>query len=98
METDVYLNEVMENFSGYIAVDEVYDGPFCIITIEDSHNDKRLILRVLDHNPTFDDITEILKAFDAILVKRHLAQHGVTTDGKRAPVKKHSTAVGVSPI
>lgn len=81
IETDVYLNWAFEGFSGYIAVDEVYDGPFCIVTIVDSHTNKRLIFRVLDHSPTSEDILELFHAFHKILTKRNLILNGATTDG-----------------
>src|SRR5262249_62205595 len=30
-----YLDEALANFSGYLAIDEVYDGPFCILSVVD---------------------------------------------------------------
>jgi len=28
---DCFLDEALSDFSGYIAADEIYDGPFCIL-------------------------------------------------------------------
>ena len=81
IETDVYLDGALENFSGYIAVDEVYDGPFCILFIVDNRQHHRLIFRVLETSPKATDILELLQAFRTILTSRKLQVKGVTTDG-----------------
>ncbi len=41
VETD-YLDWALAGFSGYIAVDEVYDGPFCVLSVVDNHTFKRV--------------------------------------------------------
>jgi hypothetical protein len=79
--TTGYLDGVLANFSGYIAVDELYDGPFCVLSIVDNHNFKRLIYEVLDHDPTHKDITRFFHWFRKELNKRDLKLLGVTTDG-----------------
>ena len=79
--TTGYLDGVLANFSGYIAVDELYDGPFCVLSIVDNHNFKRLIYEVLDHDPTHKDITRFFHWFGKELNKRDLKLLGVTTDG-----------------
>jgi hypothetical protein len=71
----------LADFSGYIAVDELYDGPFCVLSIVDNHNFKRLMYEVLDHDPSHKDITRFLGCFRQELNKRHLKLLGVTTDG-----------------
>jgi hypothetical protein len=81
IETDAYFSWAFKNFSGYIAIDEAYDGPFCILSIVDNREYKRLIYRVLEHAPTADDILELLQSFRAILFCRELMLHGITTDG-----------------
>jgi len=81
IETDVYLEGALENFSGYIAIDEVYDGPFCILFIVDNHQHNRLIFRVLETSPKATDILVLLQAFHTILTSRNLKVKGVTTDG-----------------
>jgi hypothetical protein len=76
-----YLDDVLANFSGYIAADELYDGPFCVLFIVDNHKFKRLYYEVLDHNPTHEDITSFFKRFKQILDARGLTLKGITTDG-----------------
>lgn len=49
-----YLDVVLRDFSGYIAADELYDGPFCVLSIVDNRTFHRLIYEVLDHDPTHD--------------------------------------------
>jgi hypothetical protein len=71
----------MADFSGYIAIDELYDGPFCILSIVDNQTYRRLIYDVLDHNPTHQDIKRFLLRFRSILEEHHLELKGVTTDG-----------------
>jgi len=41
----------LANFSGYLAIDEVYDGPFCILSVVDNRRYNRLAFRVLEHDP-----------------------------------------------
>jgi len=81
IETDAYLDGALKNFSGYFTVDEVYDGPFCILFIVDNHQHNRLMYRVLDASPTAADILELLLAFNNILTSRKLNVKGITTDG-----------------
>jgi hypothetical protein len=81
IETNAYLDWALENFSGYIAVDEVYDGSFCILFIVDNRQYKRLMFRVLEKSPTSADILELLQAFQKILTSRQLEVKGITTDG-----------------
>jgi hypothetical protein len=71
----------MADFSGYIAADELYDGPFCVLSIVDNHTFKRLIYEVLDHDPTHDDIRAFFRRFRDILEARGLTLAGITTDG-----------------
>jgi hypothetical protein len=42
-----YIDEALLDFSGYIAADELYDGPFCVLFIVDNHKFKRLCYEVL---------------------------------------------------
>jgi len=76
-----YLDEALCDFSGYIAADELYDGPFCVLFIVDNHKLKRLCYEVLDHNPTHEDITRFFRAFKRMLDARGLTLRGITTDG-----------------
>lgn len=76
-----HLDWALANFSGYIAADELYDGPFCILSIVDNRTFKRLIYQVLDHDPTHKDIEAFFGRFHAALKSRGLALKGITTDG-----------------
>jgi hypothetical protein len=76
-----YLDWGLADFSGYIAVDELYDGPFCVLSIVDNHTYKRLLYQVLEHAPDHTDITTFLRRFQMALQLRGLALRGVTTDG-----------------
>ncbi len=62
-----YLDWALADFSGYIAADELYDGPYCVLSIVDNRTFKRIFYRVLDHDPTHDDIREFFTAFRAAL-------------------------------
>jgi Transposase len=76
-----YLDKALADFSGYLAIDEVYDGPFCILSIVDNHRYNRLAFRVLDHDPTQDDVRAFLVEFKEQLAKRLRSVCGITTDG-----------------
>jgi hypothetical protein len=71
----------LADFSGYVAADEVYDGPFCILSAVDNRRYKRILYDVLDHAPTHDDIRAFLGRLKIALAARNLTLCGVTTDG-----------------
>lgn len=75
-----YLDWGLADFSGYIAADELYDGPFCVLSIVDNRTFKRLLYQVLDHDPDHQDITAFFHRFRMALRLRSLALEGVTTD------------------
>jgi hypothetical protein len=76
-----YLDWALSDFSGYIAADELYDGPFCILSIVDNRTFKRLTYQVLDHTPTCVDVEAFFRRFQAALEARQLSLKGITTDG-----------------
>ena len=78
-----YLDDALSDFSGYIAADELYDGPYCVLSIVDNHRFHRLIYEVLDHNPSEEDITAFFMRFREVLTARGLSLKGVTTDGSQ---------------
>jgi phage tail protein X len=80
MDTD-FLDWALADFSGYVAADELYDGPFCILSAVDNRRYKRILYDVLDHDPTHEDIRVFLGRLKTALVARGLALCGVTTDG-----------------
>ena len=75
-----YLDWGLADFSGYIAADELYDGPFCVLSIVDNRTFKRLLYQVLDHDPDHQDITAFFHRFRMALRLRGLKLQGVTTD------------------
>jgi hypothetical protein len=75
-----YLDWGLADFSGYIAADELYDGPFCVLSIVDNRTFKRLLYQVLDHDPDHQDITAFFQRFRMALRLRGLTLKGVTTD------------------
>ena len=77
---NAYLDWALADFSGYVAIDELYDGPFCVLSIVDNRTFKRLIYQVLSHDPSHKDITAFLRRFQGILQQRNLTLRGVTTD------------------
>jgi len=76
-----YLDWALADFSGYIAADELYDGPYCVLSIVDNRTFKRISYRVLDHAPTYDDIRDFFMTFRNALHVRGLVLRGITTDG-----------------
>ena len=79
--TEDYLDSVLSDFSGYIAADELYDGPYCVLSIVDNRRFTRLIYEVLDHDPTEEDIVRFFTRFQDALKARGLSLRGITTDG-----------------
>src|SRR6266516_7717132 len=77
MDTD-FLDWALADFSGYVAADELYDGPFCILSVVDNRRYKRLLYEVLDHDPTHDDIWTFLRRRNISLQARNLALLGIT--------------------
>src|SRR2546430_2660910 len=80
MDTD-FLDWALADFSGYVAADELYDGPFGILSAVDNRRYKRLLYDVLDHDPTHDDIRAFLGRLKTALTARALTLLGITTDG-----------------
>jgi Transposase len=80
MDTD-FLDWALADFSGYVAADELYDGPFCILSAVDNRCYKRILYEVLEHDPTHEDIRAFLGRLKTALVARGLTLCGVTTDG-----------------
>lgn len=71
----------MADFSGYLALDEMYDGPFCVLSAVDGPRQRRLLYEVLGHDPTHKDIRRFLRRLKAAIGARAGLVRGVTTDG-----------------
>jgi hypothetical protein len=76
-----FLAWALEAFSGYVAVDELYEGPYCVLSVVDKRQDKRMLYEVRDHDPSHDDIEAFLWRLKDALDDRELALQGITTDG-----------------
>jgi Transposase len=76
-----FLDWALADFSGYVAADELYDGPFCILSAVDNRRYKRILYEVLDHDPNHDDIRAFLGRLQNALQARDLTLLGITTDG-----------------
>src|SRR5262249_31586640 len=76
-----YLDWALDGFSGYIAADELYDGPFRVLSIVDNRAFKRLCYEVLDQARPHRDTRGFFRRFRAALTGRGLTLRGVTTDG-----------------
>ena len=80
-ELEPHLDWALSDFSGFIAVDELYDGPFCILSLVDNRTYKRLTYHVLRGAPKATDVEAFFRRFHADLEARGLAVRGITTDG-----------------
>ena len=76
-----FLDWALADFAGYVAADELYDGPFCILSAVDNRCYKRILYDVLDHDPTHDDIRAFLRRVKTALSARNLTLVGITTAG-----------------
>jgi hypothetical protein len=76
-----FLDWALATFSGYVAADELYEGPYCVLSAVDNRQYKRILYAVLNHDPNHDDITVFLGRFKTALADRDLERKGITTDG-----------------
>jgi len=76
-----FLDWALETFSGYVAADELYEGPYCVLSAVDNRQYKRMLSEVLDHDPRHEDIEAFCRRLQQALEERNLALQGITTDG-----------------
>ena len=76
-----FLDWALEAFSGYVAADELYEGLYCVLSVVDNRQYKRMLDKVLDHDPNHADMTAFLWRLKEALDARALALKGITTDG-----------------
>jgi hypothetical protein len=72
------LDWALADFSGYLVLDEMYDGPFCVLCAVDGPKQRRLLYDVLDHDPDHDDIRRFLRRLQQTLAARNTIVHGIT--------------------
>jgi hypothetical protein len=58
----------------------LYDGPFCVLSAVDPHQQRRLLYEVLDHDPSRLDILFFLARLNEQIHKRGHTVRGITTD------------------
>lgn len=63
-----------------MAADELYDGPFCVLSAVDARRQRRLLFEVLDHDPARQDILLFLARLNDHIRARGCAVRGITTD------------------
>jgi hypothetical protein len=76
-----YLDWALAGFSGYLVVDELYDGPFCVLSAVDGPKQRRLLYAVLDHDPDHADVRRFLGRLSSAIAARGGVVRGITTDG-----------------
>jgi hypothetical protein len=92
-----FLDWALETFSGYVAVDELSEGPYCVLSAVDNRQYKRILYEVLDHDPCHDEIDAFLGRLKAALDARNLALKGSTTDGSALSPEPIRTVFGAVP-
>jgi hypothetical protein len=91
-----YLAWALADFSGYLAIDELYDGPFCVLSIVDNRTYKRLFYQVLAQAPTQEDLIAFFQDFQRAVQARQLTVRGITTDG--SPLYPAAIAAVFGPV
>jgi hypothetical protein len=87
----------LADFSGYLAADELYDGPFCVLSAVDARRQRRLRYEVLDHDPTQADILFFLARLRDAIVRRGGVVRGITTDASLLYPVPVALALGAVP-
>lgn len=87
----------MKDFSGFLAADELYDGPFCILSIVDNRTYERLAYQVLSRDPTAQDVEAFFRRSRRALEARGLRVRGITTDGSALYPEPIATVFGDVP-
>jgi len=86
-----FLDGALATFSGDVAADELYEGPYCVLSAVDNRQYKRILDEVLDHDPKHDDSRAFLGRFKTALANRNFVLKGSTTDGSAlypAPIRQ----------
>jgi hypothetical protein len=92
-----FLDWALEAFSGYVAADELYEGPYCVLSAVDHRQYKRILYEVLDHDPHHDDLEAFLGRLKTALDERNLTLKGITTDGSALYPEPIRTVFGEVP-
>jgi hypothetical protein len=92
-----FLDWALATFSGYVAADELYEGPYCVLSVVDNRQYKRILYEVLDHDPCHEDIEAFLGRLQRALAERNLVLKGITTDGSALYPEPIRTVFGEVP-
>jgi hypothetical protein len=92
-----FLDWALETFSGYVAADELYEGPYGVLSAVDNRQYKRILYEVLDHDPCHKDIEAFLGRLQRALAERNLVLKGITTDGSALYPEPIRTVFGEVP-
>src|SRR5712691_10681324 len=92
-----FLDWALAAFSGYVAADELYEGPYCVLSVVDNRQYKRILYEVLDHDPNHDDIEAFLRRMQTALAQRDLELKGITTDSSALSPEPLRTVFGEVP-
>ena len=92
-----FLDWALETFSGSVAVDELSEGPSCVLSAVDNRPYTRMLSEVLDHDPCHDEIDAFLGRLKAVLDARNVARKGITTDGSALSPAPIRTVFGAVP-
>ena len=65
-----FLDWALESFSGYVAADELYEGPSWVLSVGDHRQYTRILYKVLAHDPTPDDIMACVERLKRALTNR----------------------------
>ena len=95
--TGAFLDWALETFSGYVAADELYEGPYCVLAAVDNRQYKRMLYAVLDPDPNHDDIAAFFRRLQTAVDERDLALKGITTDGSALDPAPIRTVCGAVP-
>jgi hypothetical protein len=94
---NAFLDWALASFSGYVAADARYEGPYCVLSAVDNRQYKRMLYEVLDPAPNHDAIEACLRRLQTALEKRNLALKGITTDGSALYPEPIRTVFGAVP-
>lgn len=75
------MEDARRHFSGYLAVDELHDGAFTVLSLVDNRRFGRLAYQVLEHKPTEADVRSCFERFRQTLARLGRCVRGVTSDG-----------------
>lgn len=58
---DLHRKRLLTNFSGQLTIDELYDGPWCVIRVTDPLQNVEIAWRLLEHAPAQEDVRTLLQ-------------------------------------